>query len=158
MMSMWLFYVGRFQVLCCCFLQVYLWVFLLVMFCGVFLFCLFICWQCLCSLCKVLVFRLLSLSSVLWVCWVLCSSLLILMCSVLVLWFWVFWMRKIMRKVMMVVEVLIISCQVLLKLKNGLLIVYVRINLRVMMKVGGWLFQLDRCWVNWEKFMVVNFL
>jgi hypothetical protein len=33
--------------------------------------------------------------------------------------FWVFWMRKTIKKVTMVVPVLITSCQVSLKLKNG---------------------------------------
>lgn len=56
----------------------------------------------------------------------------------------------------MVVEVLITSCQVSLKLKNGPLIAYARINPRAMTKVGGRPLQLDRRWANREKLMVAN--
>ena len=82
---------------------------------------------------------------------VLRNSSSILICSASVSRFWVFWMRKTMRKVTMVVEVLITSCQVSLKSKSGPLIAHNRINPRATTKVGGRPAQLDRRWAKREN-------
>ncbi len=89
---------------------------------------------------------------------VLRNSSSILICSASVSRFWVFWMRKTMRKVTMVVEVLITSCQVSLKSKNGPLIAHNRINPRATTKVGGRPAQLDRRWAKREKLMAADSL
>ncbi|MNX89065.1 hypothetical protein D3C86_1210640 [compost metagenome] len=51
--------------------------------------------------------------------------------------FWVFWIRKTIRKVMMVVPVLITNCQVSLNLKTGPVAAQTRTSSRHRMKVHG---------------------
>ncbi len=52
--------------------------------------------------------------------------------------FWVFWMRKTIRKVTMVVPVLMMSCQVSLKPKIGPVTAQATMTRRARPKVVGW--------------------
>lgn len=62
---------------------------------------------------------------------------------------------KIMRNVMMVVDVLMMSCYMLEKLNSGLVVVYVMIRVIVRMKVVGLFVSFDVLVVNFEKILLI---